>query len=62
MDPENPLGPWKGYWTKQGDSFKHDMTLQVAQAGESFQADGEDSGGPFTLADPPVRGSPGTRQ
>lgn len=50
MDPEIPLGAWKGYWTDQGEAFKHEMNLKVSLASETFQADGEDSGGPFTLA------------
>jgi len=50
MDPEIPLGPWKGYWTDQGEAFKHEMNLKVSVASGTFQADGEDSGGPFTLA------------
>jgi len=50
MDPEIPSGAWRGYWTDQDDAFRHEMNLKVSLSPGTFQADGEDSGGPFTLA------------
>lgn len=49
MDTDFPPGPWRGFWTRADDSFRHLMVLQVIQAGPRFVAEGEDSEGRFTL-------------
>jgi len=50
MEPELPLGPWRGYWTVLGESERQPLTLDVSGAGDRFSARGEDSAGGFTLA------------